>query len=807
MTLRTLFCLVTRLLYAALALTSALWCLLAWIPFTWQQVIKGHLLPPLSAFAASAHWINLGVVTALAAQLLLTNSRLSVRIFLSVQTLLALFCLASPVVANVQNNVGSLLWAATFLTLLSWLGILDADAARRRLTWSPRQARVDARAFYAAWRAALFVALTYSLLPLLNRASTSAVFDPALLAWATASHFVLFSLVFIAAGITAALASFFARPARFEFLLGHLFLCVTLFFFISGTVFPAISFQGVLATLAAAVLSLSVTLFCLGVSATVGAAPGFVVSAGFDLLISPLTALLGRGTAAHLVILPLLALAFARLSIAASGFDWNYLGQEILAVAFWALAFALFYSLSGLRAPRLRRTLPAVMAATGICVAHAGAASRWAPDQLLQAYAGRNVSYRLIRSIVAPPAEDSAFYAFLNASSNIARSVPVAPVNIELAGKLTATPGLKPNIFVIVIDSLRRDYLGAYNPSVTFTPALDAFARENAAFPNAFTRYGGTGLAEPSIWLGGITLHKQYITPFHPMNSLAKLVNAEGYHQLISMDTILDTVVPRSPQLTELDHDRLTMDYDLCHTLTELQQALPNTARPVFAYTQPQNIHISAIAREGKSVPPGETYPGFYAPYASRLRRLDACFGNFISYLKSSGLYSSSVVVLTSDHGDSLGEEGRWGHAYTLFPEILRIPLLIHLPNARTFGQLPNSAVFSTDVTPTLYHLLGHEPTTTSGIFGRSLFAAPAPHPDYMVAASYAAVYGLVNRDGTRLFISDAVSARDYLYSIPTSASASELPLSPEENAASKKRLHTLIGELNAFYSFRPATP
>ena len=51
------------------------------------------------------------------------------------------------------------------------------------------------------------------------------------------------------------------------------------------------------------------------------------------------------------------------------------------------------------------------------------------------------------------------------------------------------------------------------------------------------------------------------------------------------------------------------------------------------------------------------------------MRRLDGCFGAFVDDLKASGLYDDSLIVLTSDHGDSLGEQGRMGHAYTVFPK------------------------------------------------------------------------------------------------------------------------------------------
>ena len=59
---------------------------------------------------------------------------------------------------------------------------------------------------------------------------------------------------------------------------------------------------------------------------------------------------------------------------------------------------------------------------------------------------------------------------------------------------------------------------------------------------------------------------------------------------------------------------------------------------------------------------------------------LDRCFGRFMDDLKARKLYDDSIIVLTSDHGDAYGEEGRWGHAFYVAPETLRIPLILHVP-------------------------------------------------------------------------------------------------------------------------------
>ena len=162
---------------------------------------------------------------------------------------------------------------------------------------------------------------------------------------------------------------------------------------------------------------------------------------------------------------------------------------------------------------------------------------------------------RRARARVADASTDS-FYEFLQRNTNISRATKVDPADVELVDDLQPTTSHRPNVFLFVVDSMRRDYLGAYNPKVDFTPAMDAFARESIVLESAFTRYGATGLSEPSIWVGGKMIHKQYVEPFYPMNALQKLLETDKYRSYVSMDTILSTVVKPSDSITELDKGR-----------------------------------------------------------------------------------------------------------------------------------------------------------------------------------------------------------------------------------------------------------
>src|SRR5262249_11012297 len=183
-----------------------------------------------------------------------------------------------------------------------------------------------------------------------------------------------------------------------------------------------------------------------------------------------------------------------------------------------------------------------------------------------------------------------------------------------------------------------------------------------------------------------------YWPHFERSDALEKLLDADGYRWYMSMDTHVGPLLRPHPDLVQLDRDRSIMQFDICRTWAELSQRLDERTdgKPVFAFSLPQNLTTSN--RQHGAVPEGEHYPGFFALYAAEIHRVDRCFGEFLAYLRAMRLYDDSIVILTTDHGDSLGEGGNWGHSVTIYPEVVRIPLIVHIP-ARLQARL------STDLT------------------------------------------------------------------------------------------------------------
>jgi len=816
---------VCRLLVVLFILLTSIYCLLAWIPFTYQQVVKGGLLPALTVFVKwhpQIYWLMFALAAGtLRADLRRPKTRWLVLTFLGVHGAAGFWLYAHPLLSGLHNEVRSFYWSLVTLAPLVWLAAIDWIGYWDAIEWAEFRRAEDRRIFQAAWQSAVFLSVVYagvfqlrSTVPIGASGSLVAVASTLL------SHLTILFGIFVALNLLRSVASLTPWPSPVEFVLSNVLTGGIVWAVIRVLVFKPISFDGSLATISATALSISIMATISAFSLRFWSHPQRGPASGLALAVLPFSLGRFRSNAVQVMKLAAIAALACVLAVNTAVMDWNYLVQKLTVLFIWALTFSSIYvwrraaplAAEDASPGRGRMLVIVVLAMIGYRTTASAMGPRPQLGAALESYAGFDVSFRIIRDMLSPPPRDNSFYSFLRNSTNIPRSIQVDPVNIEFASPLAPSGKQQPNIFIFVVDSLRRDYLGVYNSNVDFTPNLDAFARESVVFRNAFTRYGGTGLSEPSIWVGGMILHKQYVTPFYPMNTLEKLIKAEKYQPFVSMDTILNSVVEPMPNLIELDHNKLNMDFDLCGTVGELEAKIGDYHgnAPIFTYTQPQNIHISVIQRQGAKSIDGGNYPGFYAPYASRLRRIDGCFGQFINFLKTRGMYDNSVVVFTADHGDSLGEQGRWGHAYSLVPEVVRIPLLIHLP--ASFARLHHDAhrvAFSTDLTPSLYYLLGHPPSLHNQIAGNPLFTETQEeqalwHGDsFMLAASYAAVYGILSDEGKSLFVADAVNEQDSYWEMDDHTGQSGFVGSRAQEKG-QKLIREGITRINELYKFRP---
>ncbi len=829
-----------RLCLASFAILTAGYCLLAYIPFTYQQIHLGGLLPWLTTFAnLQPYFYWPAFFCAVLTLPTLRNDRTRSRsvLFIVVFGLLGLRLSAHPLLVSLADEKVDVLWCVLCMLPLLWMGILDWQAVEHTLVWELSDHVETRRIAVACLMTAAYVWLFSAVIGVVrlalnvNTLNANTAFHGQhfllVFLWSLLFQLASFMSVFMALNFTLVLARLLSsRPNVHVWLCGVLAIAIGMLV-LQRVVFVRLSFAGVLADSVAVMTAASIVTFFIGIRARLYRPEEGPMRGVLEFLVFPRW-LRSISPAARGLCLVAGSAVIGWALIKAATFDWGHLIQILIVLFSWAAALGFFYialparpSGYGWGADRIliAAALP-VCLCMGVVTVQSRSVRPYAAESaaLLERYSHYDAGLLVARSVFSPPTapmQENSLYTFLAANTNIPRSVRTAPVEVNLVRNLRASADPKPNIFVFVIDSLRRDYLSPYNAAVHFTPAIEAFARESVVMENAFTHYAGTGLSEPSIWAGAMLLHKQYVTPFYPMDSLQKLLDVEGYRQFITKDDILGTILKPSPLITELDAGRPTMRCELCRTLAELQNKISSTnleARPIFAYTQPQNIHISVINREERTESAGQPYAGFEADYAARIKSMDQCFGDFIQFLKDRGIYENSVVILTSDHGDSLGEEGRWGHAYNVVPEVVRVPLIIHLPaGSRTLAVEPRAPAFLTDITPSLYYLLGHRPIESNPIFGRPLFtespeeASRYVRASYLIASSYAPIYAVLSDGGRSLYVVDGIEYNDSVYDLTEPGQARAV--TPEVRANGQRIVRDSIQDIANFYHFGPQSP
>ncbi len=323
----------------------------------------------------------------------------------------------------------------------------------------------------------------------------------------------------------------------------------------------------------------------------------------------------------------------------------------------------------------------------------------------------------------------------MNPPVSLRFAAPLVVLSFALAGFASSPPlaDERFNVVVITVDSLRADSLD-FAPDGE-TPSLARLAREGAHFDNAWTVTPWTAPSIVSIFTGleppvhGVEVRGDTTPPALP--TLAWRLGREGW-KLGNFAFFSPSSYYRNlgwpPPPKGGDHSSVADSF-----LTWLD----GTERPFLAWLHFLEPHLpygaagydaptarvcgsSGLERAqlAGTLPLADGYrfdagdgAALRALYDEDVRRLDREVGRVLDGLDRAGLASSTLVVLTADHGEELLEHGFVGHASTsgeakFTTEILKIPLIVRGPGVRA-GTIVSSLAQNVDVTPTLLDLLG----------------------------------------------------------------------------------------------------
>ncbi len=306
----------------------------------------------------------------------------------------------------------------------------------------------------------------------------------------------------------------------------------------------------------------------------------------------------------------------------------------------------------------------------------------------------------------------------------------------DLAGSRPRT------ILLLTIDTLRRDALGAYanaSPDApSSTPRMDALARAGLRFLDARTPVPLTLPAHVTMLSGlppavtGVRLNAFDRLPGPQQRGfplLAERLRAEGWRT--------GAFVSAQPLAASYGLDQGFEVYD-----DGLDTLAPGVAGGVPERAGPETCaRALAFARAAGSDAPLFLWVHLFEPHAPYLRytddvaAADGVVGRLLDGLHALGRGEDAAILLTSDHGEMLGELGERTHGFLLGDGVLRVPFVLRLP-----GQAPatrGDPVDLADVAPTLAALAGLEwPEAASPFAGRDLLEAPAPAGRMRVAES-----------------------------------------------------------------------
>lgn len=300
-------------------------------------------------------------------------------------------------------------------------------------------------------------------------------------------------------------------------------------------------------------------------------------------------------------------------------------------------------------------------------------------------------------------------------------------------------PPEEPNIILLIVDAWRADSLGCYNKNSTLTPNIDEFAKNAVLFKNAVAQSPNTMNSAPSIFCSVYPSDHGYInyrwrlpTRF---KSMAELLKKKGYQTFgISTnphvssrqglargfdifieetrwrDTNCDEV--NSKFIKWLDNKRYKKFFAMLWYIDP-----HNPYDPPIEYTEKyigkgeERKHVSGRAKLKTMVDTSDFTPTEKSVskklYMGEVNFFDTEFHKLISYLKQRGLMKNSIIILTSDHGESFWERKDFlgqainGHGTSLYEEQIKIPLIILLPNQKN-GKIILEKVQHIDILPTI---------------------------------------------------------------------------------------------------------
>jgi arylsulfatase A-like enzyme len=326
-------------------------------------------------------------------------------------------------------------------------------------------------------------------------------------------------------------------------------------------------------------------------------------------------------------------------------------------------------------------------------------------------------------------------------------------------------------VLLVVIDTARADYLSSYGFPELTTPAIDQLARSSVRYERAYATSNWTLPSHASLFSGlyPSETRSTWETPQLPQQvvTLAERLRAAGYrtraasgNSWISVGTgfgqgfeefveawrptperkpgpaveesirwIREFAETREPFFIFLNFNTSHMPYDPApgHRTLFVDAARAEERVGELAQMRGDILGINGLDSEDFEI--------MRELYAAELHMVDWDLGRVLTTLESEGLLEETLVIVTGDHGENIGEQGIVGHSLGMYEPTLRVPLILRFPERFPPGAVRDELVSLVDVMHTVLDVCGVSAGDLArAIESRSLVGARHEPREFVVA-------------------------------------------------------------------------
>lgn len=294
----------------------------------------------------------------------------------------------------------------------------------------------------------------------------------------------------------------------------------------------------------------------------------------------------------------------------------------------------------------------------------------------------------------------------------------------------------RPNVVVVVIDTLRADRLPFYGYPKETAPFLSKLAARGVVFDKAYAASSWTAPATASIFTGLYPFQHGVVMGLLAQMRLIRRYPHIKINRIPEEVTTLPEVFRRGGYRTfgVADngnisyHQGFDQGFDRLETFVHKgaqfinQQVLDlekeiRAGGPYFLYLHYNDVHLPYKIPLEESEKTGDKTTDMKAMYDKEVALVDSCLEELYTRF---GWSRNTLFVVTADHGEEQREKGFYGHGKSLYNTVIHVPLLFYWPERELFTEKRPTVNASTmDIMPTFASLLGFR--RVKGLAGKDL--------------------------------------------------------------------------------------